>query len=220
MNQSLTKHIARRWLHAYTKHAFVVSFLQHHLAARTVPSIEQQYFTTFMATISCIPDKVFRTFLPFWIIRIFYGCEVRIEKSVLGSLFGITKLCRVMPNSDSEGRSFLSTSNNHDRFFFLHIFWSPTGTINELRSYTLTSAILKVDVICDVAKTSAPKALTTVLRDTCCNSFFIYPTGRIRVCKTRFDSTGDNRGKPCLVCKKFPSYQGVQVDRVHDVRTC
>ena len=30
-------------------------------------------------------------------IRIFHGCEVRIEKSVRGSLFGIMRLCLVMP---------------------------------------------------------------------------------------------------------------------------
>ena len=52
------------------------------------------------------------------IVRIFHGCEVRIEKSFWGSLFGITRLCQVMPNSDSEGQIFLSAPNNHDRFFF------------------------------------------------------------------------------------------------------
>ena len=51
-----------------------------------------------------------------------YGCEVRIEKSVRGSLFGITRLCWVMPNSDPEGQSFLSPLNNHGRFLFLHTF--------------------------------------------------------------------------------------------------
>ena len=146
------------------------------------------------------------------IIRIFHRCEVRIEKSVRGSLFGISRLCQVMPNSDPEGQIFLSAQNSHDRFFFLHIFWSPgfdcnVGvTINEWRSYTLTSAILTVDVLCDVAMTSTPNVLMTELLDllynqyidnTCCYSFFIYPTGRIMVCKT-----GKNRWKPCLVCKK------------------
>ena len=29
---------------------------------------------------------------------------VQVEKSERGSLFGITRLCRVMPNSDPEGR--------------------------------------------------------------------------------------------------------------------
>ena len=37
----------------------------------------------------------------------------------------------------------------------------------------------------------------------CWFSIFIYPTGRIRVCKIRFVSTGENHGKPCLVCKKW-----------------
>ena len=132
------------------------------------------------------------------IIRIFYGCEVQIEKSVRGSLF-------------------LSAPSNHDRFFFLHTFWTPAFdfnvgvAINESHFYTLTSAILKIDVMYDVTMTSTPNVLTTKLRDllynqcidyTCCYSFFIYPTGRIRVCKIRFVSTGENRGNPCQVCKK------------------
>ena len=37
--------------------------------------------------------------------------------------------------------------------------------MNELRSYTLTSAILKFDVVCDVAMMSTPNVLTTELRD-------------------------------------------------------
>ena len=58
--------------------------------------------------------------------------------------------------------------------------------------------------------TSTSDFLTTELRDllynqcidnTCCFSFFIYPTCRIRVCKIRFVSTDENRGKPCPVCK-------------------
>ena len=73
--------------------------------------------------------------------------EVRIEKSVRGSLFGITRLCRVIPNSDPEGRNFLSAPNNYDRIFFLRTFCSPAFDfnvevdINESRSYTLTSTI-------------------------------------------------------------------------------
>ena len=100
-------------------------------------------------------------------IRIFHGWEVRIEKSVRGSLFGIMRLCRVMLNSDPGGRIFLSASNNYDRFFFLHIFWSPAFyfkvevTFNESGYNTLTSAILKVDVVCDVAMTSTSNVLTT-----------------------------------------------------------
>ena len=104
----------------------------------------------------------------------------------------------MMPNSDPEGQTFLSGPNNHDRFFF----------------YMMTSAILKVDVVCDVAMTSTPNFLTIELRDllynqcidnTWCYSIFIYPTGRIRVCKIRFVSAGENRGKPRLVCKKVIS---------------
>ena len=123
----------------------------------------------------------------------------------------------MMPNSDPEGRIFLSVPNNHDRFFFLHTLLSPVFDfnvrveINESHYYTLTSAILKVDGVCDVAMTSSPNVLTTEFCDVlynqcfdnkCCCLFFIYPTGRIRVCKIRFVSTGENRGKPCLVCKK------------------
>ena len=62
-------------------------------------------------------------------IRLFQVCEVqieksirgtvRIEKSVRGSLFGFTRLCWVMPNSDPEGRIFLSAPNNHDKILFL-----------------------------------------------------------------------------------------------------
>ena len=75
----------------------------------------------------------------------------------------------------------------------------------------LTSAILKVDVVCDVAMTSTSSVLTTVLRDLlydqCINNMwcyyiFISTKGWIRVCKIRFVSHGENRGKPRLVCKK------------------
>ena len=68
------------------------------------------------------------------------------------------------------------------------------------------SAILKGDVV----MTSTLNVLNTELRDllysqhidnTCSYSFLIYPTGRIRVCKIRFISLGENRGKPCPVCK-------------------
>ena len=124
----------------------------------------------------------------------------------------------MMPNSDPEGQIFLSAPNSHDRFFFLHTFLSPAFdfnigvAINESCSYTLTFTILKVDV----TMTSTPSVLTTELCDLlymynqcidnmCCYSFFIYPTGWIRVCKIRFVSTGENSGKPCLVCKNRSS---------------
>ena len=143
------------------------------------------------------------------IIRIFHGCKVRIEKSVRGSLFGNTRLCRVIPNSDPRD-GFFSPHQTTMIDSFLAYFWSPAFefnegvAINKSHSYTLTSAILIVDVVCDVALMSNPNSLTTELRDllynqcidnTCCYSFFIYPTDRIRVCKIRFVSTGENRGK-------------------------
>ena len=65
----------------------------------------------------------------------------------------------------------------------------------------LTSAILKFDVVCDIAMTLTPNVLTTQLRDlnvidnTCCYSFFYLLQGRIRVCKVRFVSTGENHEK-------------------------
>ena len=112
------------------------------------------------------------------------------------SLFGITRLCWVMPNNDPKWRIFLSAPNNHDRFFFLHTFRSPAFdfnvglTINQSHSYTLTSAIVKVLVVCDIAMTSTTNVLTTrvtwpPIQPMCCYLIFICPTGRIRVCKIK-----------------------------------
>ena len=76
-------------------------------------------------------------------ISIVHGCEMRIETSVRGSLFGITRLYQVMPNSDPEWRIFLSAPNNHDGFSFLHTFWPPAFDFNvwvaiyKTRSFTL-----------------------------------------------------------------------------------
>ena len=81
------------------------------------------------------------------------------------------------------------------------LYFNIGGAINKSCSYMLTSTILKVDVVCDIAMTSMPNVLITELRDRlynqyidnrCCKSFFIYPTGQIRVCKIRFVSTGGN----------------------------
>ena len=154
---------------------------------------------------------------------------MRIENSARGSLFGITSLRRVMPfgitslrrvmlNSDPEGRIFPSAPKNHDRFF-LHIFWTPAFdfsigvAINESRwrppYWKLTSYV----TLCDVVMMSTPNVLATELRDflynqcidnACCYSLFIYPTGRIRVCKKRFVSTGENREKPFLAYRTHP----------------
>ena len=94
-----------------------------------------------------------------------------------------------------EGQIFLSTPNNHNRFFFLHTCWSPAFdfnigfAINESRSYMLMSAILKVGIVFDAAMTSAPNVLTTELHDllynqcfdnTCSYSFLSIPHGQIR----------------------------------------
>ena len=86
--------------------------------------------------------------------------------------------------------------------------------MDESRSFTLTSTILKFDVVYDVAMTSTPKLLTTELRglmynqciidNTCLYAFLI----RIRVCNIRFVSTEENRGKPCLVCKNIRIFHG------------
>ena len=108
----------------------------------------------------------------------------------------------MISNSGPEGRIFLSASSNYDSFIFLHTFRSPAVNVivavvfNESYSYTLTSAILKIDVVLDGAMTSTPNVLTIELRNlllnqcidnTCCYSFFIYPTGgRIRVSTIRF----------------------------------
>ena len=71
----------------------------------------------------------------------------------------------------------------------------------------LTSAILKFDV----AMTTTPNVLTTELRDllynqcidnTCCYSMFVYPMGRIRVCKIRFVSTDENGEKNIRYARK------------------
>ena len=69
-----------------------------------------------------------------------------------------------------------------DRFFYPHrttmidsfsciSFWSPAFdcnigvAMNESCFFTLTSSILKVDIVCDVAMTSTPNVLMTELRD-------------------------------------------------------
>ena len=40
----------------------------------------------------------------------------------------------------------------------------------------------------------------------CCFSIFIYPTGRIRVCKIRFVSTGENRAKTLAGVQEMRCY--------------
>ena len=140
--------------------------------------------------------------------------EKHIDYMNLSSVWGADRKIDVMPNSDPEGQIFLSTPKNHDRFFFSHTFWFPAFDFN------IAVAILNESrwrqrnwklMICDDLMMSTPNVLMTELCDllynqcidnTCCYSFFIYPMGRISVCKIKFVSTGENRGKPCRVCKK------------------
>ena len=83
----------------------------------------------------------------------------------------------MMPKTDPVGWMFVSASNNLDRFIFLHTFSSPVFdfnvevAINGSHSYTLTSAILKVDVVCDVAMTSTSNFLMTELHDLLHNQY-------------------------------------------------
>ena len=74
--------------------------------------------------------------------------------------------------------------------------------MNESCSFTLTTAILKIEVVCDVAMTSTPKVPLTELLDLlynqciynmCRYSFFIHPMSQIRVYKIKFVSTDENR---------------------------
>ena len=148
------------------------------------------------------------------IISIFHVCEDLSEGRCLESRgfaeWGIRKFCWVMPNSDPEGRIFLSAPNNHDRFFFLHILWPPAFyfnvgvCINESHSYSLSSAILEDDFNSQRHNASymTSSYMTNQCIDMYCYSIFICPTGWIRVCQIRFVSTGENCGNPCLVCKK------------------
>ena len=57
-----------------------------------------------------------------------------------------------MPNSDPEG--WICVPFDLQRLIF-----------NESHSHTLTSTIMKVDVVCEVTMTSSPNVLMTELRD-------------------------------------------------------
>ena len=94
----------------------------------------------------------------------------------------------MMPNSDPEGQIFLSAPNKQNKILFLAYFLISSDsflgvTIDDSHSCMLTSAILEVDVKCDVTMTSVSSILETDLRDLynqcidslCCYLFFIYP---------------------------------------------
>ena len=66
---------------------------------------------------SCVTNV--RTLHIFFVIRMFNGCELRIENSVTTVTVQHREACRVMPNSYPERRVFQFTPNNHYGFFFL-----------------------------------------------------------------------------------------------------
>ena len=61
------------------------------------------------------------------LIRIFNGCEVRIENSVKRVTVRHHEACRVRPNSYPEWRNFQFAPNSHYGFFFLHTFPSTSA---------------------------------------------------------------------------------------------
>ena len=97
---------------------------------------------------SCRLDKEIRNYLTEQNIRIFHECELRIEKSVRGSLIGITSDAKQWSWETEKIRSrvtdwhheWCQTVIPRDGFFyphqtamivfFLHIFWSPAFDFN------------------------------------------------------------------------------------------
>ena len=103
-------------------------------------------------------------------IIIFHGYEVGIEKICLRVTVWHHEALPRDAKQWTRGM-YLSAPNNHDRFIFLHTFWSPgfdfnvaVGT-NESRSYMLASAILKIEVVYDIVMMSTSNILTTELHD-------------------------------------------------------
>ena len=56
-----------------------------------------------------------------YIIRILHVCEMLLENSTWESLFGITRLWRMMQNSHPKGRNFLSAPSTHLILFLAYI---------------------------------------------------------------------------------------------------
>ena len=138
-------------------------------------------------------------------VRIFHECEVWIEKSVRGSLFDITRLCRVMPNSDFSIRSeqpwsilflaYLSISSvwfsrrsRHERIILLYV------DVRHIESWG--SVWRHNDVNFNVLATELGDLLyNQCINNTCCYSFLsVQRVVWVRVCKIRFVSTGENQG--------------------------
>ena len=69
----------------------------------------------------CVTNvRTLHIFLCIFIIRIFNGCEVRIENFVTRVVVRHREACRVMPNNYPEWRNFQFTPNNYYGFIFLH----------------------------------------------------------------------------------------------------
>ena len=109
---------------------------------------------------------------------IFHGCEVRIEKPVRGTDFPIhhqTAMINYFPCIPFDLQLLVA--------------------INESRSYTLTSAILKVDCVWHHNHVNSQ----------CLNDGVTWPIQPVywqHVFYSFLSCTGENHGKPCLVWKK------------------
>ena len=132
-----------------------------------------------------------------------------IEKPVQGSLFGITRLCRVMPNSDPrDGLVYLRQTTMIDSFL-LRTIWSPAFDfnagvgINQSSSCMLTSAILKVDTIhCRSQRLNDrvtwPPIQPMYWQHVLLFTFYLSHVSD-KVCKIRFVSTGQFKWMPVMV---------------------
>ena len=129
------------------------------------------------------------------IIRIFNGCEVRIENSVTRVLFGITRLAEwcwtVSYPSDGIFNSHRPTII--DYFFFLTL---PSTIVFKLE-YALFFSIFDHGMF-----GSAP--IYDIL--TSCTRSSYSPS-----CKTEIFRTGENRGKSCRVCKKTTFFRVMDI---------
>ena len=76
-------------------------------------------------------------------IRIYHECEGRIEKFVPRIAVWHHEACRVMTNSDPEGRIFLSYTHMNNGFFFLltTIFFFFLNKLPEVPEYRRLDAI-------------------------------------------------------------------------------
>ena len=97
-------------------------------------------------------------------IRIFNGCLVRTENSVMRVTLRHHKACRVMPNSYPKWQNFQFPPNNHFGFFFLH---TTASTIAFKRLYALFSQYNAEISTFSVKKYSAPLLPMLLSRKSC-----------------------------------------------------